>query len=156
MIKNYLVPSGLALMMSGCVASTTTNNSDGYTDAGLNKPVSSERCLASPPKDVHLWINSMPGPGVGKKYPLRATFTTTTGTPGYQFALKVDQVMESFPEQVILDLIVTRPLGMVAQVVTENKVNIKLDNFPGSEGSSVQVNCAGKLFFKVDKVMAVH
>lgn len=79
----------------------------------------------------------------------------TTPTPGYSFALEVDSVMESYPEQVILDLIVTKPTGIVTQVITENKVTLRLPNFPGSAGSSVQVNCEGKPFFKVDKVMAV-
>ena len=156
MIKNYLLPGSVALMMFGCVASTASNTSDNSAGSLPGKLDANERCLASQPKDVHMWINAMPGPGVGKKYPLRASFTATTGTPGYQFALNVNRVMESFPEQVVLDLIVTRPSGIVAQVVTENKVNIKLDNFPGSEGSSVQVNCGGKPFFKVDSIMAVH
>ena len=98
----------------------------------------------------------MPGTGTGGRPPVRVSFTVTAPTPGYQFALKVDKVMESFPEQVVLDLIVTRPSGIVIQVVTETKVNIKLDNFPGTEGSSVQVNCGGKPFFEVDKVLAVH
>ena len=156
MIKKQLLLGSLALLVSGCVASTATNNNANPPGAKPKKPAMNARCLAVNPKDVHLWINAMPGPGTGKKYPLRASFTATTGTPGYQFALKVNRVMESFPEQVVLDLVVTRPTGMVIQVVTENKVNIMLPNFPGSEGSSVQVNCGGKPFFKVDKVMAVH
>jgi hypothetical protein len=80
----------------------------------------------------------------------------TTPTPGYQFSLKVNRVMESFPEQVVLDLVVKRPEGMVIQVISESQVNIKLDNFQASEGSSILVNCGGVPFFKVDKVMAVH
>mgnify|MGYP000371470558 CR=1 FL=1 len=151
MITKYLLPASLALMVSSCVASTETKDSDDSTDTEPTK-----RCLATNPKDVQAWMNMMPGPGTGSKYPLHINFTATTGTPGYQFALKVNRVMESFPEQVVLDLIVTRPSGMVIQVVTENKVNLMLANFPGSEGSSVQVNCEGVPFFKIDKVMAAH
>lgn len=141
-------------MVSSCVSSTATSNNDAIVDS--KKPSPSERCLASQPKDVNMWINAMPGPGVGSKSPLRVSFTVTTPTPGYQFSLKVNRVMESFPEQVVLDLVVKRPEGMVIQVVSESQVNIKLDNFPASEGSSIQVNCGGAPFFKVDKVMAVH
>ena len=120
------------------------------------EPEVTERCLASHPKEVNAWINAMPGPGNSGRPPLRTRFKVTTPTPGYQFALKVNRVMESYPEQVVLDLVVKRPQGMVIQVVTESQVNIKLDNFPGSEGSSVQVNCGGVPFFKIDKVMAVY
>lgn len=155
MIKKYLLPSSLALIISGCVASTATNNSSDSAVAAPSQPVASERCLASQPKDQYFWINGMPGPGLSNNPPLLAKFTVTTGTPGYQFALKVNRVMESSPEQVVLDLIVTPPSGIVAQVVTENNVKIKLEDFPGSAGSPVQVNCGGKLFFTVDKVEAV-
>ena len=142
MIKKYILSTSLLLMVCSCSSPGAKSKT--------------KQCMAAQPKDVQMWINKMPGPGAGSKPPLHVAFTATTGTPGYQFALKVNRVMESFPEQVVLDLIVTRPTGMVMQVVTENKVNIKLGNFPGSEGSSVQVNCEGASFFKVDKVMAVH
>jgi len=156
MIKKYILTSSFILLTSGCVASTATDNSGSSMTGKPNPPPTDERCLVAQPKDVHLWINAMPMPGMGNRPPLRATFTVTAPTPGYQFALKVNRVMESDPEQVILDLLVTRPSGMVAQVVTDTKVNVKLDKFPGSEGSPVQVNCGGKAFFKVDSVMAVH
>ena len=120
------------------------------------EPAANERCIVSQPKDVNMWINAMPGLGAGSRSPLRVSFTVTTPTPGYQFSLQVNRVMESFPEQVVLDLVVKRPAGMVIQVITESQVNIKLDNFPGSDGSSVQVNCGGVSFFKVDKVIAVR
>lgn len=146
MFNKYVLPISF-LLMTSCAGTSATNN---------NTHTPTERCLASQPNDVHLWINSMPGPSTGNRPPLHAVFTATLPTPGYQFALKLNRVMESFPEQVILDLIVTRPTGMVAQVITETKVNLQLANFPGSEGSSVQVNCQGTPFFKVDKVLAVH
>jgi hypothetical protein len=156
MIKKYLISTSLMFIMSGCVGSTTASKNDAPVIPGFKEPVATGSCLASQPKNVNMWINAMPGPGTGGRNPLRASFTVTTPTPGYQFSLKVNRVMESFPEQVVLDLIVKRPEGMVIQVVTESQVNIKLDAFPGSEGSSVQVNCGGKLFFKAEKVMAVH
>lgn len=154
MIKKYILPTSLLLMACSCAGPPATSNTDAPIANNPTTPKPSEQCIVRDPKDVHMWINAMPG--TGNRSPLRTTFTVTTGTPGYQFALKVNRVMESFPEQVVLDLIVTRPTGMVIQVLTENNVNIKLDNFPGSEGSSVQVNCGGKPFFKVDRVLAVH
>ena len=147
MIKYALVVSFL-LMSTGCAGTSVVNDSP--------SPAPDKRCLAANPKDVHLWINAMPGPGAATRPPLHASFTATMPTPGYQLALKVNRVMESFPEQVVLDLIVTRPAGIVAQVVTDTKVNIQLKNFPGSEGSSVQVNCEGAPFFNVEKLMAAH
>jgi len=120
-------------MLSSCVGSTSINNSGSSTIVDPKEPVASVPCLASQPKDVNMWINAMPGPGTSSRSPLRASFTVTTPTPGYQFSLKVNRVMESFPQ-----------------------VNIMLENFPGSVGSSVQVNCGGKPFFKINKLMAVH
>ena len=152
MTKSILLTS-LLFVGSGCVSTSATNK----TDSGKpDTPVAPKQCLASQPKSVSMWVNLMPGPGASGRAPLHASFTVTTPTPGYQFALKLNRVMESFPEQVVLDLIVTRPTGMVAQVITESEVSLKLANFPGSEGSSVQVNCEGVPFFKVDKLMAVH
>ena len=156
MIKKYILASSFIFLASGCVGSTATNNNGGQIGKKPSPPQANERCLVAQPKDVHLWINAMPMPGTSNRSPLRATFTVTAPTPGYQFALKVNRVMESLPEQVVLDLLVTRPSGMVAQVVTDTKVNVKLDDFPGSEGSSIQVNCGGKSFFKVNSVMAIH
>jgi len=155
MIKKYFLSTGLLLMVCSCASPIAVSNTD---IPSKNKPVNAiaDRCLVTQPKDVHLWINAMPGPKTGKQSPLRAAFTVTAPTPGYQFALKVNRVMESSPEQVVLDLVVTRPAGMVIQVVTETKVNIELADFPGSEGSAVHVNCGGAPFFKVDRVMAVH
>jgi len=154
MIKNYILSTSFLLMACGCVSTPETGNND-TPITRPDTPQPNQRCLAHEPKDVHMWINAMPNPGASGRPPLRTTFKAMTGTPGYQFALKVNRVMESFPEQVVLDLIVTKPTGIVTQVVTENKVNIKLDNFPGSEGSTVQVNCGGVPFFKVDKVLVV-
>lgn len=156
MIKQYLLPISLAVMLSSCVGSTSINNSGSSSIVDSQEPVASVSCLASQPKDVNMWINAMPGPGTSSRSPLRASFTVTTPTPGYQFSLKVNRVMESFPEQVVLDLIVKRPEGVVIQMVTQSQVNVMLENFPGSVGSSVQVNCGGKPFFKINKLMAVH
>ena len=156
MIKKYLLPASLLLMTFSCVSPPATSNTDKPIASKPDTPAPSMDCRASNPKNVHMWINAMPGLGAGSRSPLHATFDVTTGTPGYQFALKVNRVMESSPEQVVLDLIATPPSGMVIQVVTQSKVNIKLADFPGSQGSSVQVNCGGKPFFKVDKVMTVH
>lgn len=150
MITKKVLLTVLALVSYGCAGTSVTDNKT------PDVPSPAKQCLASQPKDAHMWINAMPGPGASGRPPLHATFTVTTPTPGYTFALKVNRVMESFPEQVVLDLIVTRPTGMVAQVVTESKVNIQLGNFPGSEGSAVQVNCEGQPFLKVKEVMAVH
>lgn len=155
-MSKYCLIIGLLLITLGCAGTSVTGNANTPIIKKPNILVPTERCLASNPKDVHIWINRMPGTGSSNRSSLHTAFTVTTGTPGYQFALQVNRVMESSPEQVVLDLVVTSPTGMVIQVVTENKVNIKLDGFPGSEGSSVQVNCGGKSFFKVDKVMAVH
>ena len=149
MIKKILLAS-LVLTTYSCAGTSATDGGEPVM------PAPTKQCMASQPKDAHMWINAMPGPGASERPPLQVTFTVTTPTPGYQFALKVNRVMESFPEQVVLDLVVTRPSGMVAQVVTESKVNIQLANFPGSEGSAVQVNCEAKPFFKVKEVMAVH
>lgn len=149
MIRNLLMS---VMLMSAYGCAGTSINDKGAQDSGA----SAKQCLASQPKNAHMWINSMPSPDSSGRAPLRVTFTVTTPTPGYQFALEVDQVKESFPEQVVLDLIVSRPDGIVAQVITETDVNIKLDDFPGSVGSSVQINCAGKPFLKVNEVMAVY
>jgi hypothetical protein len=114
-------------------------------------PIVSERCLVTNPTDVTLALVGVPGSTTNKQA-LRANFTVTAPTPGYKFALKVKEVKESYPEQVVLDLIVTRPAGVVIQVISNTKVNTMLSSFPYSKDSSVQVNCGGKPFFKVGKI----
>lgn len=153
MMTKYCLLTGLLLTTSGCGGTSVTSKADTLI---IDTPLAKERCLASNPKDVNMWINAMSGYGANKQYTLNSAFTVTTGTPGYKFALKVNRVVESFPEQVVLDLLVARPTGMVIQVITENKVNINMNGYQASEGSSVQVNCGGVPFFKVDKVMVVH
>ena len=124
MIKKYILPTSLLLMICSCSSPAATSKADTKSASKPDMSSKNKRCMASQPKDVQMWINKMPGPGAGNRPPLHVAFSATTGTPGYQFALKVNRVMESFPVQVVLDLVVTRPTGMVMQVVTENKVNI--------------------------------
>ena len=155
MMIKYCLMLGLLLATSGCAGTSVMDNVDKPIISKPDEPVDGGRCLVSNPKDVNMWINAMPRPGTGGKS-LHAAFTVTTPTPGYQFALKTHLVATSSPAKVVLNLIATPPKGMVIQVIAQNKVNIKLANFPGSEGSPVQVNCGGKLLFKVAKVMAVH
>jgi len=154
-IKHYLLISAF-LTTYGCVGASSKDKKDDIVSIKPDTPVIAEQCLASQPKDIKMWLNAMPGSSTNKRSSLNTAFTVTTGTPGYKFALRVNRVMESYPEQVILDLIVTRPTGIVIQVVTENKLNLSINGFPGSAGSSVQVNCGGKKFFKIDKVTAAY
>jgi len=152
-MKHYILLAAMLLTSNGCASNATDDNSNKLQPP---KEPHSERCLAANPSNVQAWINAMPTIGTNKRHPLHLNFRATTPTPGYQFALEVSHVMESFPEQVVLNLIVTRPSGMVAQVVTENDVRLKLDNFPGSDGSKIQLNCEGKPFLTIDKVMSAH
>ena len=149
----YVLLTGLLLTTYGCAG--TAKPEKPVIDKP-EMPVEKGQCFASQPKAVSMWVNKMPGPGASGGGTLNTSFTVTTPTPGYLFALKVNKVMESSPEQVVLDLIVTRPKGIVAQVITQSEVSLRVANFPGSPGSVVQVNCGGKPFFKVDKLMAVQ
>ena len=147
-MKKTLLFAAVVAMASSCGNSMPVKKTGGDSAA--------KRCPASQPRDINMWINAMPGVDSGERPPLLVNFIATTPTPGYQFALKLNRVMESFPEQVVLDLMVTAPDGIVPQVLKANTVSLKLPDFPGSEGSSVQVNCEGKPFFSVAKVTAAH
>lgn len=149
MIIKHLLTASIALIISGCVGSTPKGNIHDEKP----KPTPSEGCLVSNPSDVKLSLVAMPGSSNNSRKSLRADFVVTAPTPGYKFALRANQAMSS-QEKVVVDLLVTRPAGMVIQVITQSKVGVMLDGYSGSEGSSVQVNCGGKAFFKVDKVMS--
>ena len=155
MIK-YCLLSSVFLVASGCAGTSGPIKGEKPIEEP-DTPTTEAACEATNPKDVHMWLNRMPGSDINKRASLFTTFTATTGTPGYKFDLRVNRTMESAPEKVVMDLMVVRAVGVAfPQVLTEHKVRIKVDGFPGPEGSSVQVNCMGKPFFKVDKVMAVH
>ena len=153
MMIKYCLLSGVFLIASGCAGTSGPIKGEKPIEKP-DTPITKAACEATNPKDVNMWISKMPGSDTNKRTSLFAAFTVTTGTPGYKLGLRV---LESSPEQVVMDLIATRAVGVtLPQVITENKMRIRVDGFPGSEGSSLQVNCMGKPFFKVDKVMAVH
>nr|CAA6830893.1 MAG: Unknown protein [uncultured Thiotrichaceae bacterium] len=146
MIKTSMILASVALVISGCVNPTPK-------DSPVVEPITSERCLVTNPTDVFMTIAGIPGSTTNSKS-LVVQFVVTAPTPGYRFALKVKEIKESLPQQVILDLMVARPSGIVPQVITKTKVNTMTSGSSIPAGSSVQVNCGGKPFFKVDKLMA--
>jgi len=144
MMRKHLVLVGVTLAISGCVSSTPKDSPD-------VEPIIKERCLVTNPTNVFMTLAGIPGSSNNSKS-LIAQFAVTAPTPGYKFALRLKEIKEGIPQQVVLDLMVARPSGIVPQVITKTKVNTMVNGFTISKGSSIQVNCGGKPFFKVDKL----
>lgn len=144
MIRKHLILLGATLVISSCVSPTPKESPD-------VEPITNERCPVTNPTDVFMTLAGIPGSSTNSKS-LLVQFNVTAPTPDYRFALKLKEIKESSPQQVVLDLMVARPTGIVPQVITKTKVNTMVNGFTIPVGSSVQVNCEGKPFFKVDKL----
>jgi len=137
------------LILTAC----KTDGPKGGPNPGPETPVMSE-CLIHSPKNVQMWINAMPGPESSPA--LIATFSVTAPTPGYEFELKVLDVMESYPPQYVFSLIATPPSGIVLQVETETDVRVEIPDFDYEQIASATVKCGDSTLFTVEKVETAY
>lgn len=100
-------------------------------------------------------VNAMPGPG--RKPQLGVSGIIITNTAGYQFRLE-RKATDFNPKIATVELIVTEPTGMVAQVITKTQVSGTFDATGASTAGydQVTVTCRGKELAVIDDVTIAH
>ena len=109
-------------------------------------------CPAVSASDWQAWINAMPGPNAQPK--LIATGKVVTPTGGYTYRWGEPRVMESYPVQVSVELVLAPPNGPATQALETHEVRGEWPMSPPV--GSFTVTCADKILGRVSPVETAH
>ena len=135
MTRLLLAVAGLSL--AGC--QTTT-------------PTMSRSCLAASSSDWQAWVNAMPGPNAQPK--LIATGKVTVPTGGYTYRWGGLRVMESYPVQVSVQLILVPPNGPATQAA--ETIDVRGEWLASPPIGSFTVTCGDMTLGRVSPVETAH
>lgn len=111
----------------------------------------SSACPILGSSDWAAFINAMPGPGAGPRLIVTGKVTVPTG--GWEFIWRDPRVMESYPVQVVMELVPQRPAN-ATQVVTTFEVRGDVPVNPPV--GSVTVLCGNKTLARIAPVETAH
>ncbi|WP_310467578.1 hypothetical protein [Sphingomonas sp.] len=98
------------------------------------------------------WVNAMPGPNARPTLIVIGKADTPTG--GYSFAWRDIRVMESYPVQVVVDLVATPPSGPATQAIVTHDVR---GEWPSQEPvGSLTIRCGEKVLARISPVETAH
>lgn len=111
-------------------------------------PASSQDCPVIRSSGWQAHVDAMPGPNTNPRLIVSGRVTVPTG--GYQVALRMGQVAESYPVQVTVYLDATPPTGMASQALVTHDVR---GNWASEERvGSVTVRCGSRSLARIDNV----
>lgn len=115
-------------------------------------PSGRDPCRSVNGSDFAAWVNAMPGPNARPKLIVIGKVTAPTG--GYRIRFGELTVMESYPVQIIADLVVTPPAGPATQAVMTHDVR---GEWPSEEKvGAVTVRCGSKTIARISPVETAH
>ena len=115
-------------------------------------PTMSHSCPAVSSSNWQAWINAMPGPNSQPK--LIATGKVVTPTGGYTYRWGEPTIMESYPVQVSVQLILIPPNGPATQALETHEVRAEWPMSPPV--GSFTVTCGDKMLGRVSPVETAH
>ena len=111
-----------------------------------------DACRSVVGSDFAAWVNAMPGPNARPKLIVTGKVATPAG--GYRIRFDALTVMESYPVQIIADLIVTPPDGPATQAVMTHDVR---GEWPSEEKvGAVTVRCGARTIARISPVETAH
>lgn len=127
-------------------------SSDAQDDVAMAEDQNSS-CPVIDSRDWAAWVNAMPGPDAVRT--LIVTGEVDMPTPGYSIDITLGPADRMMPPGQYLDLSVTPPDGMVAQVVTPMPVRFETPAvYP--EYRKIVVRCGGTLLAEITDVPVAH
>lgn len=156
----------LVLLLAACQA--TTNPVDNSASvAGADQPVSSDEPQPVPPPqpeaptadcpiirsaDWHAHVDAMPGPNDNPRLIVNGKVTVPTG--GYELALRMGKVAESYPVQVTVYLDVIPPKGAATQMIGTHEVR---GSWRSEERvGSVTIRCGSRVLARLSNIETAH
>ena len=125
------------------------------TPVSSDMPVRPEAPFAPTPdcpilgsSDWAAWVDDMPGPN--KQPMLMVSGKVRVPTGGYELALRLDRIAESYPVQVTVMLVVVRPAGPATQAIVTHDLN---GTFPVPPPvGSVTIRCGGQAIARITDI----
>lgn len=114
------------------------------------QPMEKPACPVIDSGNWHAWIDKMPGPGATPT--LNISGEIDLPTPGYEVKLVAGPADRMMPPGQRFDLELTKPDGMVAQVVTPTAVKYR-EPTPYDRMRLVRISCGGKVLATIPDVM---
>ena len=130
----------LALSLTAALAGCQT--------AATPVPASPSACDIVSSSDWAAWVNAMPGPNAQPK--LIVTGKAEVPTGGYRFEWRDLIVMESYPVQIIAEIVPVRSTGYVTEAHVVHDVRGEWPMSPPV--GALTVRCAGKVLARIAPV----
>ena len=143
--KHLITGTVLALLVSSCSAANDP------TTKPPEKPKPNS-CSVIDGSDWVAWLNRMPGPDGPS---LHLSGKIVLPTPGYTIKVKAGPLDKSNPPVQRLNLELTPPTGIVAQVVSSQEVKVQLPALASSYGAVI-VSCGDKTLATITDVQTVY